>query len=69
MISQCAGGAQPNISQGVIKRMEIIDAPYELQKQFASFVEQTDKSKSVIEEKIKKYTELYDKLMNDYFGG
>ena len=52
MISQCAGGAQPNISQGVIKRMEIVNAPYELQKEFAAFVEQTDKSKNVFEMEV-----------------
>ncbi len=45
MISQCAGGAQPNISQTVIKRMEILEPPIDDQEQFAAFVEQTDKSK------------------------
>lgn len=45
VISQCAGGAQPNISQTVIKRMEILEPPIDDQEQFAAFVEQTDKSK------------------------
>ncbi len=68
MISQCAGGAQPNISQGVIKRMEIIDAPYELQKQFAAFVEQTDKSKLAIQKSLEKLETLKKALMQKYFG-
>ena len=68
MISQCAGGAQPNISQGVIKRMEIIDAPYELQKQFASFVEQTDKSKLEVQKSLEKLEVLKKALMQKYFG-
>ena len=68
MISQCAGGAQPNISQGVIKRMEIIDAPYELQKQFASFVEQTDKSKLTVQQSLDKLETLKRSLMQKYFG-
>ena len=68
MISQCAGGAQPNISQGVIKRMEIIDAPYELQKQFASFVEQTDKSKLTVQQSLDKLELLKKALMHKYFG-
>ena len=29
MISQCQGGGQPNISQGIIKNMDVIDAPIE----------------------------------------
>ena len=68
MISQCAGGAQPNISQGVIKRMEIIDAPYEFQKQFASFVEQTDKSKVIIQQSLDTLETLKKSLMQEYFG-
>lgn len=68
MISQCAGGAQPNISQGVIKRMEIIDAPYELQNQFKAFVEQTDKSKMTIQQSLDKLETLKKSLMQKYFG-
>ena len=68
MISQCAGGAQPNISQGVIKRMEIIDAPYELQKQSAAFVEQTDKSKLEVQKSLEKLEVLKKALMQKYFG-
>ena len=52
MISQCAGGAQPNISQTVIKRMEILEPPIDDQEQFAAFVEQTDKSKIPFEMEV-----------------
>ena len=45
MISQCQGGGQPNISQGIIKNMDIIDAPTEEQMRFADFVIQVDKLK------------------------
>ena len=45
MISQCQGGGQPNISQGIIKNMDVIDAPIEEQIRFATFVKQTDKLK------------------------
>ena len=68
MISQCAGGAQPNISQGVIKRMEIVNAPYELQKEFAAFVEQTDKSKFRIKESLENLENCYKALLQKYFG-
>ena len=68
MISQCAGGAQPNISQGIIRQMEIIDAPREKQEQFAAFVEQTDKSKLAIQQSLDKLELLKKSLMQEYFG-
>ena len=68
MISQCAGGAQPNISQGIIRQMEIIDAPREKQEQFATFVEQTDKSKLAIQQSLDKLELLKKSLMQEYFG-
>ena len=67
MISQCAGGAQPNISQGIIRQMEIIDAPYKKQEQFAAFVEQTDKSKTAIKQSLDKLELLKKSLMQEYF--
>ena len=57
-----AGCAQPNISGKQIENMPVPDASYEQQQQFASFVEQTDKSKfvayqeTIFIEKILKYT-------------
>lgn len=45
MISQCRGAAQPNISQGIIRSMELVKPPMEQQKQFVSIAEQADKSK------------------------
>lgn len=45
MISQCRGAAQPNISQGIIRSMEIAKPPMEQQEQFAAIAEQADKSK------------------------
>ena len=44
MIEQCVGGAQPNISQGVVRKVTIPDASIESQRSFASFVAQVDKS-------------------------
>ena len=68
MISQCAGGAQPNISQGIIRQMEIIDAPRELQQQFSTFVEHTDKLKLAIQQSLDKLETLKKSLMQEYFG-
>lgn len=43
MINQCAGGAQPNISQGIVKKVAIPDVTQTKQQEFADFVTQVDK--------------------------
>jgi type I restriction enzyme S subunit len=68
MISQCQGGGQPNISQGIIKNMDVIDAPIEEQIRFAAFVEQSDKSKFEIQQSLEKLETLKKALMQKYFG-
>lgn len=68
MISQCQGGGQPNISQGIIKSMELIDAPKDEQIKFSDFAKQIDKSKVVVQKSLEKTQQLFDKLMQDYFG-
>ena len=45
MISQCRGAAQPNISQSIIRSMEIPMATIDEQKQFCKLLTQADKSK------------------------
>ena len=47
MIEQCRGAAQPNISQRIIKSMEIPLPSMEQQQQFVAIAEQTDKSVQV----------------------
>ena len=68
MISQCQGGGQPNISQGIIKNMDVIDAPIEEQIRFAAFVEQVEKSKFEIQKSLEKLEILKKSLMQQYFG-
>ena len=68
MISQCQGGGQPNISQGIIKSMKLIDAPINEQKQFAAFVAQVDKSKVAVQKALDEAQLLFDSLMQQYFG-
>lgn len=52
MIDQCAGGAQPNISQGIIKKVAIPDVAQAKQQEFAAFVAQVDKSRFVRDHEI-----------------
>lgn len=48
MISQCRGAAQPNISQSIIRSMEIPMATIDEQKRFCKLLTQADKSKSYV---------------------
>ena len=45
MVEQCRGAAQPNISQGIIREMDIPYPPMDLQLKFATIAQQADKSK------------------------
>ena len=47
MIAQCRGAAQPNISQGIIRSMEIPMPSLDEQMQFANIIKQADKSKYI----------------------
>ena len=56
------------INQGVVSNIELILPPLELQRQFAAFVEQTDKSKLAIQQSLDKLELLKKSLMQEYFG-
>ena len=62
------GGNQPNLNAGIIKEFPILMPPIELQNEFASFVEQTDKTKSKIKQSLEKFDILKKALMQKYFG-
>ena len=68
MISQCKGGGQPNISQTIIKDLDLVDAPIDKQISFSDFATQVDKSKFVCQERIALYNELLNKKMDEYFN-
>lgn len=56
------------LSKGQLSEMEFPFPPIELQKQFSAFVEQTDKSKSTIQQSLDKLETLKKALMQQYFG-
>ena len=62
------GVRQKNLSLSKIKEFEVPFAPFELQEQFASFVEQTDKSKLTVQQSLDKLETLKKSLMQEYFG-
>jgi type I restriction enzyme S subunit len=58
----------PNLHLGEIKKAKIILPPTKLQVQFATFVEQIDKSKFEIQKSLEKLETLKKALMQKYFG-
>ena len=52
----------------LLKDIEVLIPPIELQNQFATFVEQTDKSKLAIQQSLDKLETLKKSLMQEYFG-
>ena len=57
-----------NIEFDALKRRELIVPPIELQQQFADFVQQVDKSKLAVQKSLEKTQQLFDSLMQEYFG-
>ena len=68
VLSKVRGGTQKFISLGDIRKLEVLVPPMELQKQFSTFVEQTDKSKSAVQQSLDKLETLKKALMQKYFG-
>ena len=62
------GVRQANISNKDILNLSVPIPPIELQNQFATFVEQTDKSKLAIQQSLDKLELLRKSLMQEYFG-
>lgn len=63
-----SASAQPNLLLSKMNATIIYLPPIELQKQFAAFVAQTDKSKAVIQKALDEAQLLFDSLMQKYFG-
>ena len=66
--SSIKGIGVPNLHLGEIKKTKIFLPPMELQKEFVSFVEQSDKSKVAIQKALDETQLLFDSLMQKYFG-
>ena len=63
-----AGAKMPRVSMDYFRTMSIELPPIKLQEQFASFVEQADRSKAVVQKSLDKAQLLFDSLMQEYFG-
>ena len=52
----------------LLKDIDVLIPPIELQNQFAAFVEQVDKSKVAVQKALDEAQTLFDSLMQEYFG-
>ena len=67
-IGEAGGATRQAITKQQLETLEVILPPMELQEQFAAFVEQTDKSKMVVQRSIAELEEVKKSLMQKYFG-
>ena len=56
------------LSKSRLEKKQFIVPPMELQNEFADFVKQVDKSKFEVQKSLEKTQQLYDSLMQKYFG-
>lgn len=63
-----AGSTVAYLSIAMLKKLQVMVPDKALQKQFAAFVEQTDKSKLAIKQSLEKLETLKKSLMQQYFG-
>lgn len=63
-----AGSTVAYLSIAMLKKLDIMLPPLELQNQFATFAQQVDKQKSSIQQSLDKLEVLKKALMQEYFG-
>ena len=68
LVKSAGGSTQINVGKPAVLAVEFFVPPMELQNQFATFVEQTDKSKLTIQQSLDKLETLKKALMQEYFG-
>ncbi len=68
VLDKVRGGTQKFISLGDIRRLKVCLPPLEVQKQFAAFVTQADKSKAAVQKALDETQLLFDSLMQQYLA-
>lgn len=67
-LKNAAGGAQPNISQGVIKNTNLPLVPLSLQQEFAAKIEAIEAMKAKVRQSLKESETLFNSRMDYYFN-
>ena len=70
---QIVNHAKKAVNQASINQKDVLDfniyqPPIDLQNQFADFIQQVDKSREAVKKSLEKTQQLYDSLMQEYFG-
>ena len=70
---QIVNHAKKAVNQASINQKDVLDfniyqPPIDLQNQFADFIQQVDKSREEVKKSLEKTQQLYDSLMQEYFG-
>ena len=68
IVKNSADTAKAALGMERIRKLKVFIPPLELQNQFASFVQEIDKSRSRIQKSLEASQELFDSLMQEYFG-
>ena len=63
-----AGAKMPRVSMSDFREFNVPVPSLKLQNQFASFVQEIDKSRSRIQKSLEASQDLFDSLMQEYFG-
>ena len=63
-----AGSTVAYLSIGMLKKLRVMVPSEEMQKAFASFISQVDKSKFAVQKSLEETQKLFDSLMQQYFG-
>lgn len=66
--SKGTGSTFKAITKKDVYELLVPNVPLELQNDYSLFSQQVDKSREIIQKKIDAYQELFDKLMQEYFG-
>lgn len=68
LAKKAGGSTQINVGKPAILDIGILKPPIDSQNQFASFVQQVDKSKVAVQKSLDETQVLFDSLMQEYFG-
>jgi type I restriction enzyme S subunit len=68
MLNDGRGANIQNVNQQMLGALEIPFPPLPLQRRFADFIRQTDKSKFEMQQGLKQLELQYSALMQEYFG-
>ena len=68
LAKKAGGSTQINVGKPAILDIGILKPPIDSQNQFASFVQQVDKSKVAVQKSLEQTQMLFDSLMQQYFG-